>query len=90
MQVTHVRVEGRVQGVFFRDFTRSQAKQLNLTGWVKNMRDGSVETVLCGNEKNISLLLDRLRGGSPGSRVDKVIVSHQESDDHFTTFEVRY
>ena len=90
MQVTHVRIEGRVQGVFFRDFTRSQAMQLNLTGWVRNRRDGSVESVIAGREKDISLLLDRLRQGSPGSRVDNVAVSHLESDETFTTFEVRY
>ncbi|MGW8195794.1 MAG: acylphosphatase [Desulforhopalus sp.] len=90
MKVTHVRVEGRVQGVFFRDFTRNEAKKLHLTGWVRNRRDGSVEAVICGDKSDVSLLLERLRQGSPGSRVDNLVVSDHESEEKFTTFEVRY
>ncbi|MFW2366352.1 MAG: acylphosphatase [Desulforhopalus sp.] len=90
MQTTHVRVEGRVQGVFFRDYTRNQALQLHLKGWVRNLRDGSVEAVLHGRKEDIALLLERIHEGSPNSRVDNVHISHHESDEVFTNFEIRY
>lgn len=90
MQTIHVRVEGRVQGVFFRDYTRSQALGLNLKGWVRNVRDGSVEAVICGRDEDVSLLLEHIRVGSPNSRVDDVHTSLCDSDEVFTTFEIRY
>lgn len=90
MQTTHVRVQGRVQGVFFRDYTRSQALKLNLTGWVRNERDGSVEAVACGRKEDVFLLIEYMRKGSPHSRVDDVQTNRYESDEEFTTFEIRY
>lgn len=90
MKATHVIVKGRVQGVFFRDYTQRQAEQLNLTGWVRNLRDGSVETVICGSEDNISSMLEWLKAGSPHSRVDNLQKEEIDSDEKYTSFEVRY
>lgn len=90
MQTIHVRVEGRVQGVFFRDYTRSQALDLNLKGWVRNLSDGSVEAVVSGRDEDVSLLLKRIRAGSPHSRVDDVQIRRLQSAELFTSFEIRY
>ena len=90
MKATHIIVEGRVQGVFFRDYTRKQALQLNLTGWVRNLRDGSVEAVMCGSEDNISAMIEWLKEGSPLSRVDNLQREEIDSDEKHTTFKVRY
>jgi acylphosphatase len=90
MQTIHVRVEGRVQGVFFRDYTRSQALELNLKGWVRNLSDGSVEAVISGRDEDVALLLKRIRTGSPHSRVDDVQIRRLDSDETLPSFEIRY
>lgn len=90
MQTIHVIVEGKVQGVCFRDYTNRQARQLNLTGWVRNRRDGTVEAFLRGDEGDVAAMLNWLKQGSPMSRVDKIRTSAVTSEKDFTTFEVRY
>jgi acylphosphatase len=72
MTRVRVRVEGRVQGVFFRDFTRREASRLGLTGWVRNLPDGAVEALLEGGEEAVAAMLTWLQTGSPRSRVDQV------------------
>ena len=54
---------GRVQGVFFRDSTREQARKLRLTGYARNMPDGSVEVVACGGRERIDRLGHWLQSG---------------------------
>ena len=90
MKMTHVIIEGLVQGVCFRDYTQRQAFILNLTGWVRNLGNGSVEAMLAGADQDVAAMLDWLKVGSPRSRVDNLIVEHIESDDKFAGFEVRY
>lgn len=90
MKTIHAIISGRVQGVFFRDCTRRQALHYNLTGWVRNVPDGSVETVVAGDEPQIAAMLTWLHQGSPHSRVDRVEVREIEPDGRFTSFEIRY
>ncbi len=90
MKTLRVIVEGRVQGVCFRDYTHRQARQLNLTGWVRNRRDGSVEALLRGTENNVTTMLEWLRQGPPMSRVVALSTSEVTTDEEYTTFEVRY
>ena len=53
-------ISGKVQGVFYREGTRQKAESLNITGWVKNNNDDTVELVACGSEENINnLIADR-------------------------------
>jgi acylphosphatase len=66
----HVRVTGIVQGVGFRWFVREKARRLGLRGWVRNLRDGSVEVVADGDDAQIELLKEELRRGPPGAAVD--------------------
>lgn len=67
-------VHGRVQGVGFRYSTQHQAKSLGLKGYAKNLDDGSVEVLACGEESEVQSLINWLKQGGPGSaRVDKVL-----------------
>lgn len=84
----HVHISGRVQGVFFRDFTRQQARTLGVTGWVRNLPDGRVEAVLEGTPDAVERMLDALRAGPPAARVDDIAVSEEPPTNH-PRFEVR-
>src|SRR6188508_790772 len=65
----HVRVTGRVQGVFFRAWTAEQARILRVCGWVRNAPDGSVEAHLQGDKWAVQRMIELLhRGGSAVSR----------------------
>lgn len=65
-------VSGRVQGVFFRASTQEQAQRLGLTGWVRNLPDGSVELVACGEAPTLAALESWLWQGPPSARVESV------------------
>jgi len=83
-------VKGRVQGVGFRYFTKNKAKELNLRGWVRNLPDGSVETVATGPVEALERLLQSLNTGPVGSRVDGVEVQWLPGPEESQGFEVRY
>ena len=72
MNSIKAKVYGKVQGVFFRDFTKREAQRLKLTGWVKNMNNGSVRLQAIGEDNQLKLLKDLLQKGSPLSEVEKV------------------
>ena len=59
----HAQVTGRVQGVYFRQSTKEEARRLGLSGWVRNRRDGSVELEAAGKSVAVDALLDWLRHG---------------------------
>lgn len=83
MQVArNIRVQGQVQGVFFREWTVTVASSMGVTGWVRNRRDGSVEVMAVGEAELIDRFVDRLREGSPASRVDRVEVSSAPLEEY--------
>lgn len=65
-------VSGKVQGVFFRDSTQKKARELQLTGWVKNIPNGNVELVACGERDSIMILIEWLWDGPPAASVNNV------------------
>ena len=67
-----IRVHGRVQGVFFRDWTVDQARRLAVDGWVRNRRDGTVELLVAGDVPAVEALTGRVREGPPQARVERV------------------
>ncbi len=67
-----VGITGKVQGVSYRAWTRYQAVQLGLTGWVRNEDDGSVSALIVGTSRSTSIMLARFRDGPPGSKVSAV------------------
>ena len=84
----HVMVSGRVQGVWFRDACRTEAKLLGVAGWVRNREDGRVEIVAEGSEHAVAALVSWARGGPPRADVHDVEVAYIESTG-VTTFVIR-
>ena len=72
--VVHVRVTGRVQGVWYRGWTVEEAGRRGLDGWVRNRRDGSVEAVFSGPRDAVDAMVVACRGGPPSARVERVAV----------------
>lgn len=74
-----IRVDGRVQGVWYRGWTVDQGRALGLSGWVRNRRDGSVEILADGPEEALTELVRRCHDGPPAARVERV--EAEESDE---------
>lgn len=71
-KAVHAAVEGRVQGVGYRDWTARTARSLGLDGWVRNRRDGTVEAVFSGEESRVEEMLERCRQGPRAAEVTAV------------------
>ena len=80
MECLLFRVTGRVQGVFYRDSTREVAERLGITGYAKNMPDGSVEVLACGPSATLGELAAWLRIGPRMASVDDVSQSTIDCD----------
>jgi acylphosphatase len=80
-------LRGRVQGVGFRFFAERAARELGVRGWVRNLPDGSVETLAEGEEEAVSRYMERLRQGPRGARVEGVAVEEQTTQG-FASFEI--
>ncbi len=81
-------VSGRVQGVFFRTSTKTQADKLALSGWVRNCENGEVEGVASGTEQQLGIFISWLKQGPRMAQVDKLKI---EDCDYqiFRSFDVR-
>jgi len=90
MQRLHAAVHGRVQGVNFRSYTAHKAAELELTGWVRNVHDGTVETVAEGKRKKLEEFLVVLRAGPPSAIVTQVEADWQAATGEFDKFNVHY
>jgi acylphosphatase len=86
----HLFIEGRVQGVFYRAFTRELAHDLGLHGWVRNLGDGRVEAVFQGDKKAIEQAIKGCYIGPPGARVSNIDVKWETVKDEEREFSVRY
>ena len=84
----HLIIEGRVQGVWFRDSTRNEATRLNLTGWVKNRFDGSVELVAEGSQEEVKKLIEWCHHGPPAARVTRVNEINEDYTGMFDSFRI--
>ena len=67
-----MRIEGRVQGVWFRGWMIEEATRRGLSGWVRNMRDGAVEAVVAGPEAVVEDMIEACWRGPPAARVAAV------------------
>ena len=86
----HVIIEGRVQGVFFRAYTRDEAVRLGLCGWVRNRPDGSVEALVEGEKYAVENMIQWFHQGSPHSNVTRVHVTEEAPVEDSSTFEIHY
>jgi acylphosphatase len=81
-------VHGFVQGVFFRDTLRQRAQSSNVSGWVRNNWDGTVEAVFEGEEPAVERLVQFCGEGPRGASVDHVDVT-TESPEGLAGFSIR-
>ena len=84
------RAVGRVQGVGFRFFVQQNASELGLTGWVRNMDDGSVTMEIQGQEAPVDELERRIRKGNGFIRVDELSLEEREAIAAEERFQIRY
>lgn len=83
-------VNGRVQGVGFRWHVQRIACSSGLTGYVRNRHDGGVEVVAEGEESALQRLLEALRQGPPGARIDNVAVAWDEATGQYHDFGITH
>lgn len=83
--VRHLRIHGWVQGVYYRQSLQEQAQALEVTGWVRNRLDSSVEAVVCGSPQALERLIEWSRTGPPAAVVSEVVVT--ETQGQYSGFE---
>jgi len=81
----HLRITGRVQGVWYRESMRQEAERLGVAGWVRNTRDGAVEAVVQGEEAAVAALIAWAWEGPPAARVEDVEAT--PADGSYSGFE---
>ena len=81
-------IEGRVQGVWFRDSTRKEARDLGVRGWVKNRFDGNVEVLAEGREEDVNRLIEWCHHGPPYAKVSRVRETREEWVGEFDSFDI--
>jgi acylphosphatase len=82
----HAFVTGRVQGVYFRQSCRQNARRLELVGWVRNLSDGRVEVWAQGPDPDVERLVDWMWTGPPGARIDSVVSDVVATDTNLQDF----
>lgn len=83
-------IQGRVQGVCYRQATKETALRLGLTGWARNCPDGSVEAVFEGKREAVEAAIEWCRQGPPAARVTDVGVEWKDFREDFSGFEIRF
>jgi acylphosphatase len=81
----YLHISGRVQGVWYRESLRMEAERLEVTGWVRNRRDGAVEAMVQGEDAALAALIAWAKVGPPAARVDAVV--SEPGSGSFTSFE---
>lgn len=89
-RAVHCRIEGRVQGVGFRYSAQRTAQVHNVSGWVRNRADGSVETFISGAAEDVASVIQWLHEGPRFASVTSVTCSEADYDPTVTGFEVRF
>jgi acylphosphatase len=83
-----ITVSGKVQGVYYRAYTRKQAHKLNLTGYAKNLANGDVEIIACGQQKAINQLIAWCQKGPLLARVNQIRSETWNGQTGFTAFDI--
>jgi acylphosphatase len=85
----HLKIQGRVQGVWFRESMRREAVRLGVNGWVCNRPDGSVEATAQGTANAVNALIDWAHSGPPLAQVQQVVRTSVVTQERFSAFEKR-
>ena len=83
-------IKGLVQGVNFRYYTQREAQKYNLTGWVRNLSDGSVAALCEGEEEDMEGMIQWCRHGPPSAQVTELVVQTEEFRGTFQSFTILY
>lgn len=83
-------VYGRVQGVFFRAFASGQAKELDLTGYVRNLPGGAVEVQAEGERAQLEKLIERLKVGPLAAKVERLETNWTEYTGSYSVFGIKH
>lgn len=83
-----IKVTGKVQGVWFRDYVRKESIKIDLNGWVKNNLDGSVSAEVEGEKQIILKLIEKIKIGTPWSEVENVSVKWRNFENKFNSFKI--
>ena len=86
----HVTIHGLVQGVWFRASTRDEADRLGVSGWVRNLPDGSVEAVFEGEKTKVEEIVGWCHRGPSGAKVSNVEIVWEPYTREFDHFDIRY
>ena len=84
----HVFIEGRVQGISYRYWTKKTATSLGLTGWAKNLADGRVEAVFEGARKEVEDMIKKLKRGPMLAGVKHIDINWEDAMGEFEGFEI--
>lgn len=87
MSTVHLLIKGKVQGVFYRASAKEVADQLQLTGWVKNTREGNVEAMATGSNEQLQQFISWCKQGPSRAVVNDVQVTFKE-EELFDTFKI--
>ncbi len=90
MKRVHILVKGRVQGVAFRAYTKTEAESLKLSGYVRNLSDGSVEILAEGKKESLEKLISWAHIGPPASKVEDVTEEFSDAGGEFHNFDITY
>lgn len=83
-------IKGIVQGVNFRYYTQREAQKRGVTGWVRNLADGSVAAVFEGEEGDVEEMVQWCRQGPPGARVNELVVQPEEYRGDYSSFSIKF
>ena len=86
----HLLISGRVQGVYFRQGMMETAEKNNVLGWVRNLPDNKVESVLEGNDSNVDAVIEWAYFGPAGAVVDELKISEENFTGEFREFKIHY
>ncbi|MEW6984489.1 acylphosphatase [Colwelliaceae bacterium 6471] len=83
MKVSYiVHVSGQVQGVYFRVSSQQQAIEYGLSGYARNLADGDVEVLVCGEQDNVDKMLAWLKHGPPQAKVENIQQKQVQWQEH--------
>lgn len=84
----HLIIHGHVQGVYYRDSMRREAERLNISGWVRNCHDGTVEAMVQGMPEAVDAIVRWAHRGPEHARVERVVTAN--GDGQYGSFEILY
>ncbi|UQZ74625.1 acylphosphatase [Niallia circulans] len=90
MKQQHLIINGRVQGVGFRYFVQMIAMENQITGWVRNKADGTVECMAIASSETLRAFVEKVKRGNRFARVDHIEIQESEPEELFSSFKVIY